>query len=101
MENGVHCVRTFDCIVKGYLHSSHLLMSELLIHLCKQSWCTYLSEPQQQQGAIRGWFVSIPQWQILQKSPFKLSVDAAVVKLSPATDLVSTGALVSVVWPGI
>ena len=29
-------------------------MSADLIHLCRHSWCTYLSEPEQKQGAIRG-----------------------------------------------
>lgn len=32
-----------------------------------ETWCTYLSDPAQKQGAMRGIPASPPQWQILQK----------------------------------
>ena len=74
---------TLDCIAKGYLQSSQRLISELFIHLWRHSWWTYFNDPEQKQGAIKGMFCSVPQWQILQKSS-KLKVEAAVVKLSMA-----------------
>ena len=55
---------TFDSMVNWYLHSSQRRMSDDLIQRCRQSWCTYLSEPAQKQGAISGMPASLPQWQI-------------------------------------
>lgn len=55
----------FVCMIKGYLQSSQFFMSELWTHRCKHPWCTYFSEPAQQQGATNGASNSASQWQIL------------------------------------
>ena len=57
-----------DSMRNSYLHSSHFLVSELLIHLCRQLWCTYCKEPAHRQGEIRGRSGSASQWHILQIS---------------------------------
>ena len=53
------------CMMKGYLHNSQFLMSELCTHRCRQLWWTYFREPEQQQGAASGASGSDSQWQIL------------------------------------
>lgn len=57
-----------DCIWNSYLQSSHLLVSELLIHFCRQAWCTQARDPEHKQGEINGISVSASQWHILQIS---------------------------------
>lgn len=68
------CILTFvmgfilDSMINSYLQSSHFFVSELLIHLCRQLWCTYCKEPAHKQGEIKGWSGSASQWHILQIS---------------------------------
>ena len=45
---------TLDCMSNGYLHSSHFLMSDDLIHRWRHSWWTYFRDPEQKQGAMSG-----------------------------------------------
>lgn len=58
----------FDSMRNSYLQSSHFLVSELLIHLCRQLWWTYCKDPAHKHGEIRGWSGSASQWHILQIS---------------------------------
>ena len=53
-------------MTNSYLHSSQQRASELLIHCCRQAWCTKWRLPAQRQGVIRGLSSSPSQWQILQ-----------------------------------
>ena len=57
-----------DSMINSYLHSSHFLVSELLIHLWRQLWCTYCKEPEHTHGEMRGWSGSASQWHILHIS---------------------------------
>lgn len=55
-------------IMNSYLQSSQQRVSELLIHCCRQDWCTKRRLPVQWQGVISGLSSSPSQWQILQMS---------------------------------
>lgn len=70
MSKAFHFVMGFilDSMINSYLQSSHFFVSELLIHLCRQLWCTYCKEPAHKQGEIKGWSGSASQWHILQIS---------------------------------
>lgn len=52
-------------MMNSYLQSSQQRVSELLIHCCRQAWCTKCRLPVQWQGVIRGLSSSPSQWQIL------------------------------------
>lgn len=52
-------------MMNSYLQSSQQRVSELLIHCCRQAWCTKWRLPVQWQGVIRGLSSSPSQWQIL------------------------------------
>ena len=54
-------------MMNSYLQSSQQRVSELLIHCCRQVWCTKWRLPVQRQGVIRGLSSSPSQWQILQQ----------------------------------
>ena len=60
-------------ISKSYLHSSHDLVSALLIHCCKHAWCTYLRLPEQTHGEMSGAPGSASQWQMRHASRLELS----------------------------
>ena len=55
-------------MMKSYLHSSQQRVSELLIHWCRQAWCTKRRVPVQRQGVMSGLSSSPSQWQILKKT---------------------------------
>lgn len=69
--NFSHFLSGFSLVsmMNSYLQSSQQRVSELLIHCCRQAWCTKWRLPVQWQGVIRGLSSSPSQWQILQTSP--------------------------------
>lgn len=68
--NFSHFLSGFSLVsmMNSYLQSSQQRVSELLIHCCRQAWCTKWRLPVQWQGVIRGLSSSPSQWQILQMS---------------------------------
>lgn len=52
-------------MMNSNLQSSQQRVSELLIHCCRQAWCTKRRLPVQWQGVISGLSSSPSQWQIL------------------------------------
>jgi hypothetical protein len=68
---------TLASISNLYWHNSHFLISELLIHFCRQLWWTNINVPEHKHGLINVWsLLSVrSQWQILQNSPIEDTVD--------------------------
>ena len=68
---------TLASISNLYWHNSHFLISELLIHFCRQLWWTNINVPEHKHGLINVWsLLSVrSQWQILQNSPAEDTVD--------------------------
>lgn len=58
---------SFVSMMNSYLHSSQHRVSELLIHCCRQAWCTKWRLPVQWQGVIKGLSSSPSQWHILNR----------------------------------
>lgn len=68
---------SFVSMMNLYLHSSQHRVSELLIHCCRQAWCTKWRLPVQWQGVIKGLSSSPSQWHILnQKQSCSLEEEA-------------------------
>ena len=68
---------SFVSMMNSYLHSSQHRVSELLIHCCRQAWCTKWRLPVQWQGVIKGLSSSPSQWHILnQKQSCSLEEEA-------------------------
>lgn len=61
LRKGLRCVS----MMKLYLHSSQQRVSELLIHWCRQAWCTKRRLPVHLHGMMRGHSSSPSLWQIL------------------------------------
>ena len=69
---------SFVSMMNSYLHSSQHRVSELLIHCCRQVWCTKWRLPVQWQGVIKGLSSSPSQWHILnQKQSCSLEEEEA------------------------
>lgn len=69
---------SFVSMMNSYLHSSQHRVSELLIHCCRQAWCTKWRLPVQWQGVIKGLSSSPSQWHILnQKKSWSLGEEEA------------------------
>lgn len=63
----------FVFLVKWYsnMHSSHFILSELLIHFWRHAWCTFLRLPEHKQGETVGesiWISQVSHWHIRQAS---------------------------------
>lgn len=60
-------------MINSNLQSSQQRVSELLIHCCRQAWCTKRRLPVQWHGVISGLSSSPSQWQILHTNKGKSS----------------------------